>query len=183
MTLEMVERNTGTGKLFLVFRDGVLCAVAFDDPRTRTPKQWSRRFGRFEIVAGKGNPEVMGRIDAYFAGDTAAIDSIPVDPGGTGFQRRVWRQLRRIPAGRTASYGDIARAIGSPKAVRAVGRANGANPISIVIPCHRVVGADGRLVGYGGGLDRKRWLLRHETGAGRARPLQPPAIRQESLFA
>ena len=88
--------------------------------------------------------------------------AIPVDPGGTPFQARVWRALRRIPAGTTRSYGQIARKLGQPTALRAVGHANGRNPISIVVPCHRLVGADGSLTGYGGGLARKRWLLEHE---------------------
>lgn len=98
----------------------------------------------------------------YFAGDLHAIDSLKVDSGGTDFQRAVWAELRRIPAGATLSYGELAARVGRPKAVRAAGLANGSNPISIVVPCHRVIGADGSLTGYGGGLDRKRWLLAHE---------------------
>ena len=86
-----------------------------------------------------------------------------MDTGGTPFQRKVWSALRDIGVGRTASYSEVAKAVGSPSAVRAVGAANGANPIPIVIPCHRVIGADGSLCGYGGGLERKRWLLRHEA--------------------
>jgi methylated-DNA-[protein]-cysteine S-methyltransferase len=95
----------------------------------------------------------------------AALDAIEVDTGGTPFQQRVWQELRRIPAGSTRSYSEVARAIGRPSAVRAVAAANGANPVSIVIPCHRVIGADGSLTGYGGGLHRKRWLLAHERRA------------------
>jgi methylated-DNA-[protein]-cysteine S-methyltransferase len=91
-----------------------------------------------------------------------AIDAVDVRTGGTDFQRRVWAALRRIPAGTTTSYGRLAAAIGSPSACRAVGLANGANPIGIVVPCHRVIGADKTLTGYGGGIDRKRWLLDHE---------------------
>jgi methylated-DNA-[protein]-cysteine S-methyltransferase len=105
---------------------------------------------------------ILDRLDAYFAGELRALDEIAVRPAGTGFQRRVWETLRTIPAGTTASYRDLAVRIGSASAVRAVGAANGANPIPIVIPCHRVIGAGGTLVGYGGGLDRKRWLLAHE---------------------
>ncbi len=88
-----------------------------------------------------------------------------MDAGGTAFQRRVWGALREIPPGRTRSYGQLAAAAGRPRAARAAGAANGANPVSLVVPCHRVVGADGRLTGYGGGLERKRWLLAHEAGA------------------
>ena len=102
------------------------------------------------------------RLSAYFAGDLAAIDAIPVETGGSPFQRQVWSALRRIPVGETLSYGALAARIGRPQAVRAVGAANGANPVSIVVPCHRVIGADASLTGYGGGLERKRWLLCHE---------------------
>jgi methylated-DNA-[protein]-cysteine S-methyltransferase len=102
-------------------------------------------------------------IAAYFFGDLGALEGLPLaDAVGTPFQRAVWAELRRIPCGQTRSYGDVARAIGRPSAVRAVGLANGANPIGVVVPCHRVIGASGALVGYGGGVDRKRWLLAHE---------------------
>ena len=102
------------------------------------------------------------RLRAYFDGDLSAIEDIPVDPGGTPFQRRVWKALQDVPCGETRSYRDIARAVGNEAAVRAVGGANHRNPIGIVIPCHRVVNADHKLGGYGGGLDNKRWLLQHE---------------------
>ena len=101
-------------------------------------------------------------MEAYFAGNLAAIDEIRVETGGTPFQREVWAALRTIPAGTTLSYSALAVQIGRPKAVRAVGLANGANPISIVVPCHRVIGANNSLTGYGGGMQRKRWLLAHE---------------------
>lgn len=111
-----------------------------------------------------GARAVTDRLDRYFAGDIGALDDIEVEFGarGTPFQRKVWRALRSVPAGATCSYADIAERIGAPLAVRAVGAANGKNPIAIVVPCHRVIGKDGSLTGYGGGLDRKRWLLRHE---------------------
>ena len=99
----------------------------------------------------------------YFAGSAAELDALPLDLHGTGFQHRVWRALREIPLGSTASYGEIARRVGRPGAARAVGDANRRNPIAIAIPCHRVIGGDGRLVGYAGGLARKRWLLAHEA--------------------
>ena len=99
---------------------------------------------------------------AYFDGDLAAIDGVVVEARGTPFQRTVWATLREIPCGTTISYAELARRIGQPSAVRAVGLANGANPVGIVVPCHRVIGADGSLTGYGGGLHRKRWLLEHE---------------------
>ncbi|MEQ8813291.1 MAG: methylated-DNA--[protein]-cysteine S-methyltransferase [Thalassobaculum sp.] len=99
---------------------------------------------------------------AYFAGDLAAIDSLPVETGGTAFQKAVWQALRSIPCGRTITYRALAERAGRPAAIRAAGHANGSNPLSVVLPCHRVIGTDGTLTGYGGGLERKRWLLRHE---------------------
>ena len=102
------------------------------------------------------------RIRAYFDGDLNALDPIEVHPAGTPFQQVVWKALRTIPAGRTDTYGRLAERIGRPSASRAVGLANGQNPISLVIPCHRVIGTNGKLTGYGGGLDRKQWLLEHE---------------------
>ena len=101
-------------------------------------------------------------LEAYFSGELSAVDALKVKTGGTDFQRRVWAALRAIPVGATASYAHIAADIGRRKAMRAVGMANNANPIAIVVPCHRVIGADGSLTGYGGGLERKLWLLRHE---------------------
>lgn len=98
------------------------------------------------------------QLGEYFAGQRTTFD-LPLEPDGTAFERSVWEELTRIPYGQTISYGQLAHRLGNPKAVRAVGRANGQNPISIIIPCHRVIGASGQLVGYGGGLDRKRFLL------------------------
>jgi methylated-DNA-[protein]-cysteine S-methyltransferase len=105
---------------------------------------------------------VMDRLRAFFAGDLAAIDSIPVESAGTPFQRKVWAVLRRIPAGKTWTYAELAARAGRPEAPRAAGAANGLNPISVVVPCHRVIGSNGALTGYGGGIHRKEWLLRHE---------------------
>ncbi len=103
---------------------------------------------------------------AYFSGDLHAIDALPVETAGTAFQREVWRALREIPCATTISYGELARRIGRPAAVRAVGLANGSNPIGVVVPCHRVIGSNGSLTGYGGGIERKRWLLDHERPQG-----------------
>ena len=106
-------------------------------------------------------------LEAYFEGDIAAIDAVDVEAGGTAFQRAVWAALRRIPAGQTTSYGALASTIERPRAMRAVGLANGSNPIGVIVPCHRVIGASGALTGYGGGLARKQWLLEHEGAIGR----------------
>jgi len=105
--------------------------------------------------------ETRAQIAAYFAGKLLTFD-VPLAPRGTEFQRTVWDELLRIPYGDTISYADLARRIGKPSAMRAVGAANGANPIALIVPCHRVIGADGTLTGYGGGLPAKRWLLDHE---------------------
>lgn len=107
--------------------------------------------------------EAARQLAEYFEGTRRAFD-LPVMPDGTDFQKRVWSELMKIPFGQMISYGDLARALGKPSAVRAVGAANGSNPISIVVPCHRVIGNNGGLTGYGGGLPRKEWLLRHEGG-------------------
>jgi methylated-DNA-[protein]-cysteine S-methyltransferase len=115
------------------------------------------------------------RLRAYFAGDLAVLDTIPADPGGTPFQARVWAELRKIPVGSTVSYSELARRADTPDAVRAVGAANGRNPVPIVIPCHRVIGANGTLTGYGGGLDRKQWLLVHEG-------VKAPAVQARLSF-
>jgi O-6-methylguanine DNA methyltransferase len=105
--------------------------------------------------------DITSQLAAYFRGDLTTFD-VPMNLQGTAFQRSVWEQLGDIPYGETISYGELARRIGNPNASRAVGLANGRNPISIIVPCHRVIGADGSLTGYGGGLDRKTWLLQHE---------------------
>ncbi|WP_395018383.1 methylated-DNA--[protein]-cysteine S-methyltransferase [Dongia sp.] len=105
---------------------------------------------------------VMDGLKAFFAGDLEAIDAIPVESAGTPFQRKVWAVLRKIPAGKTWTYTQLAARAGKPEAIRAAGAANGLNPISVVVPCHRVIGRDGSLTGYGGGLHRKEWLLTHE---------------------
>ncbi len=108
-------------------------------------------------------PAARAQLDAYFAGDLRAFD-VPLAVAGTPFQRAVWDALMAIPYGRTLSYGELARRLGRPGAARAVGLANGRNPVSIIVPCHRVIGAGGALTGYGGGVERKRWLLAHERG-------------------
>jgi methylated-DNA-[protein]-cysteine S-methyltransferase len=118
-------------------------------------------------ATGRGASErcaerVLGWLRDYFEGDLTALARIPVAPEGTPFQKRVWEELRRIPVGTTLSYRDLAVAIGQPSAFRAVALANARNPVALAIPCHRVIGSDGTLVGYGGGLPRKRWLLEHE---------------------
>ena len=163
MILESIELPTDVGAIRAATRDGVLCALAFTDRWDPLAARLARRFGAIELRAAHDPGGVATVLRRYLDGDAAAIDALSVDTGGTPFQERVWRALRDIPYGTTISYGELARRVGEPTAVRAVGAANGANPICIVVPCHRVIGADGSLTGYGGGLPRKRWLLAHEA--------------------
>jgi methylated-DNA-[protein]-cysteine S-methyltransferase len=150
--------------------DGRLRALEWEDLPARMERALRLHHGaagftvRTDGVAGAS--EAARRLRRYFDGELSAIDDIPVATGGTPFQRRVWQVLRTIPAGTTITYAEMARRIGRPTAFRAAGHANGANPISIVVPCHRVVGSDASLTGYGGGTERKRWLLAHEGVAG-----------------
>ena len=164
ITLQRDRLATPIGTLLIVADEhDRLCFVDFEEDENRTRRLIPRYYGDGVCVAADRAPrKIRDSLEAYFAGRITAIDSIPVAKPGTAFQQRVWAELRRIPAGHTISYGALARRIGSPAAVRAVGLANGANPIAIVVPCHRVIGADGSLTGYGGGLYRKRWLLAHE---------------------
>jgi methylated-DNA-[protein]-cysteine S-methyltransferase len=161
------------GELALVAdEDGRLRALGWTEGHARMQRQLSI-FPNSGLVRSANPAGLTSAIRAYFAGDLAAIDGLPVAMGGTDFERAVWRALRDIPCGETCSYGEIARRIGRPAAVRAVGLANGRNPIGIVVPCHRVIGADGTLTGYGGGIERKRWLLAHEGKSDSARAPKP----------
>lgn len=139
-----------------------LCAVDFAGYEARMDRLLKRRYGSYRYIERK-NPHGFGdHIAAYLAGDLTAIDSLPVSLGGTAFQQQAWLALRDIPAGKTTSYAAQAARIGRPRATRAIGAANGQNPIPIVLPCHRVIGSSGALTGFGGGIDTKAWLLRHE---------------------
>ena len=150
------------GPLVVVASATHLVALEFEATLERLQSALSRRYGEVRLVTRPDPLGASASLRAYLSGALHALDSLPVDPGGTDFQRRVWDALRRIPVGATTTYGDLASALGSPGGSRAVGLANGQNPIGIVIPCHRVVGQNGHLTGYAGGLWRKRWLLRHE---------------------
>ena len=154
------------GTLLVVFdQPGRLRALDFHDYEARMQRLLRVHYGErgFELHAGRAPAAVANALAAFFAGALDALAPIAVRSGGTPFQRQVWSALRCIPSGATRSYGEVARAIGKPGASRAVGLANGANPIAIVVPCHRVIGADGSLTGYAGGIERKRWLLEHEN--------------------
>ena len=154
--------ETPIGPLVLLAREGILLMLEFEDAEQRVEREMKARFRGEDHQPADDPFGFSSRIRAYFAGELSAIENIETDGGGTDFQKRVWSELTRIPCGVTISYVELARRLGDVKAVRAVGLANGRNPISIVVPCHRVIGADGSLTGYGGGVDRKRWLLVHE---------------------
>lgn len=157
----MVESPVGA--LTLAARNARVCALWFG-PRSDIAAILERWYPREPLTTVADPAGAAAALTAYFSGDLGALDDVPVDLHGTPFQRRVWERLRAVGPGTTASYAEIARAIGAPAAVRAVGAANGANPIALIVPCHRIIGSSGALTGYGGGLDRKRWLLSHESG-------------------
>lgn len=161
-TLETATVPSPVGDLTLFARGDALCGLAFADRVASMRAQLAARFGDLRLVAAPDPAGAVGALERYLDGALDALDAVAVDLGGTPFQRRVWAALRAIPAGATCSYRELARAVGSPEAVRAVGAANGRNPVALVVPCHRVIAADGTLCGYGGGLERKRWLLTHE---------------------
>ena len=177
MRIETAAMRTPVGPLAVAWTGDTLLAVHMDVAMNRT--SWdtryepggpmaklktylSRRFPGVRPSRGTADAPVMRTLARYFAGEPEAIDELRVDPGGTEFQAAIWKALRDIPAGKTSTYGRLAADIGRPAAARAAGGAVGSNPVPIVVPCHRIVGADGRLTGFGGGLRRKRWLLAHE---------------------
>ena len=162
-TLTLDRVATPVGEVLLVTDgEGAMRALDFADYEDRMTRLLARHAPGASLKAGRAPEPVRAAVEAYFAGDVHALDGLTVTTGGTDFQRSVWKALRAIPAGETRTYGQLAAAIGSPKAVRAVGLANGRNPVGLIVPCHRVIGANGTLTGYAGGLERKRWLLQHE---------------------
>jgi methylated-DNA-[protein]-cysteine S-methyltransferase len=162
MLLHYEETSSPLGRI-LFFSDGEsVCALEFAGHEARMRAALQRRFGSFELRRDSDPLKLAADLREYFSGNLRVFDATPVNAGGTPFQQRVWAALRAIPAGKTCSYGELAARLGNPAACRAVGRANALNPVSIIVPCHRVIGASASLTGYGGGLERKRWLLRHE---------------------
>jgi methylated-DNA-[protein]-cysteine S-methyltransferase len=167
MILSRAILQTPIGDMLALDSGEGLCALEFTGPDKRLAgleARLRRWFPPHEIADGDTTTIVRTRawLDAYFAGVSADVNTLPLDMRGADFEMRVWGALRAIAPGATTSYGAIAKALGSAGASRAVGAANGANPIAIVVPCHRVIGSSGSLTGYGGGLDRKTWLLDHE---------------------
>lgn len=170
-TFQSERFETPTGEMVLLTDEqGLVHALDWQDHHERTARLLGRYYRNLRLELREARQASLAKraLLAYFAGRLDAIDEVRVANSGTDFQNQVWTALRRIPSGKTSSYGALAQSIGRPAAVRAVGLANGANPIAIIVPCHRVIGADASLTGYGGGLERKRWLLAHEgVAAGR----------------
>jgi methylated-DNA-[protein]-cysteine S-methyltransferase len=162
----VVDRlDTPIGEMLIVAdQNGKLRAVDWREYEARMHRLLRLHYGEsgFRLEPARNGNSLTRTISSYFEGELTAIDTLAVETGGTPFQQDVWQALRQIPCGTTISYAKLAEQIGRPTAVRAVGSVNGSNPIGIVVPCHRVIGADGSLTGYGGGIERKRWLLKHE---------------------
>jgi methylated-DNA-[protein]-cysteine S-methyltransferase len=161
LILERIETTIGQA-LVVVDPQGVLRAFNWRDYEDAMRRWLGRHYAGVPLGEGAAPGPVRDALRAYFAGDRTALAAVPWRASGTAFQQRVWRALCDIPPGETLSYGQLAAKLGKPTAMRAVGLANGANPVALVVPCHRVIGANGTLTGYGGGLQRKRWLLAHE---------------------
>ena len=175
MLLYHATIETPIGEMFALATETELCALEFGSfaRRDRLQARMQRWFPPHEIGSGESAATRGARawLARYFDGTGADSAEVQITLHGAPFERRVWEALLRIPAGETRSYGQIAKELGSPGASRAVGLANGANPIAIIVPCHRVIGSNGTLTGYGGGLDKKSWLLTHEARWRRELPL------------
>jgi methylated-DNA-[protein]-cysteine S-methyltransferase len=164
--LRIHRLHTRIGEMLIVTdREDNLRAVDWTDCENRMHRLLRLHYGEngFTFESARNPNALTFALGRYFAGELTAIDTLSVRTGGTPFQRHVWSALRTIPAGTTISYAQLADQIGRSKAVRAVGLANGSNPVGVVVPCHRVIGTDGSLTGYSGGIERKSWLLQHEV--------------------
>ncbi len=171
LSIDRIETPIGE-MLIVADHDGNLRAVDWTEYEIRMRRLLQLHYGEdgFKLEPARNPSRLTNAITSYFAGELTAIDTLPVQTAGTSFQRDVWSALREITCGSTISYAKLAERIGRPTAVRAVGLANGSNPIGVVVPCHRVIGANGSLTGYGGGIERKRWLLAHEAKVAMVKP-------------
>ena len=169
LTIEQIA--TPIGAVVIISSHQGVVYLDFGDNQARCQRLLSQRYGQFVLIPASQNLWADA-VASYFAGDLRALDPIAVDLAGSEFQRKVWLALREIGVGQTMSYGELAAKVGTPTAARAVGMTNGQNPISLVLPCHRVIGANKSLTGYAGGLERKRWLLRHEGAQFKDTPAQ-----------
>lgn len=160
--LLMDKVDSAMGQILIVTDGKKLCALDFAEYESRMIKLLEKRYESIYFVP-KSNPQGFSDLlRAYLVGDFSSLDQIPVHTGGTPFQQKIWLALRSIKPGTVVTYGALAETIGRPTAYRAVGMANSLNPVAIVLPCHRVIGANAQLTGYAGGLERKQWLLQHE---------------------
>jgi methylated-DNA-[protein]-cysteine S-methyltransferase len=162
-TFGLDQLKTPIGIALLVTdADGALRALDWKDYELRMKQLLRLQYGMVVLKHARAPRDLKAALSGYFKGDLARLKTIKWRVAGTAFQRKVWTALPTVPVGETMSYGGLAARLGMPRAIRAVGHANGTNPISVVLPCHRLIGANGSLTGYGGGLERKRWLLEHE---------------------
>jgi methylated-DNA-[protein]-cysteine S-methyltransferase len=159
--LDRLQTPIGTA-LLVTDADGVLRALDWEEHEPRMRELLRLQYGAVVLEEARSAKDLKAALSGYFKGDLDRLKTIKWRVAGTPFQQKVWNALPKIPAGTTMSYGALAAKLNAPKAMRAVGHANGSNPISVVVPCHRLIGANGALVKYGGGLERKRWLLEHE---------------------
>ena len=162
MKLWQERVQSAIGPLVIVTSDRELCSLDYQGYEERMHRLLRKRWGEVELHERPDASPALRAVHRYFSGELRAFESVSICFNGTDFQRRVWRELIRIPPGATASYHTIAKAIGKPGGSRAVGMANGSNPIALAIPCHRVIAANGALGGYAGGVEKKEWLLNHE---------------------
>jgi methylated-DNA-[protein]-cysteine S-methyltransferase len=162
MKLARIDLESPIGPIEAYCSATAVVGLGFADKADHERSWLERRFGGLEAEKVEDALGLRTALARYFDGDIRALDDLPADGGGTPFQREVWAALRTIKAGETTTYGDLAKKLGREGAQRAVGAANGANPVSLIVPCHRVIGHANKLTGYGGGIDRKHWLLRHE---------------------
>ena len=161
-TITFATTDSPIGKLTVAARGSKVCLVHFGPISQSVRAALTAWYPEAKVEPGDDPGRVVSVLARYFDGELTSLDEVEVELHGTPFQQRVWNALRTVAAGTTTSYAQLAGRVGAPAAVRAVGAANGANPVAVVLPCHRIIGSNGSLTGYGGGLDRKRWLLDHE---------------------
>lgn len=166
MLLDYDEFESPIGRILFASDAEGICALDYAGYESRMEGLLTRRFGDFKFRHGSDPCQLKWRLQSYFNGELHSLDDTSVSLGGTEFQGQVWKALREIPVGHTQSYGELAARLGRKLAARAVGHANALNPVAIIVPCHRVIGASSALTGYAGGLGRKEWLLRHEKSQG-----------------
>ena len=175
MLLTYDEFNSPIGRILFASDGQAVCTLEFLDHEDRMKLLLTRRFGDVQFQRGADPLNLKKQLRDYFDGNIQALERIPTNAGGTEFQQQVWKALRTIPPGETRSYGQLAVQLHRPKASRAVGHANSLNPVAIIVPCHRVIGASSALTGYAGGLEKKRWLLHHEGALSADLNLDEPA--------